>query len=85
MLDPKELRNPSNVWRAAPFWSWNDDLEPEEICRQIDDMIQGGWGGYFMHSRVGLITPYLGKKWFECIKAGVEHAKKTKTLAYLYD
>lgn len=85
MLDAKELRNPSNVWRAAPFWSWNDDLEPGEICRQIDEMIKGGWGGYFMHSRVGLITPYLGKKWFECIKAGVEYARKTKTLAYLYD
>lgn len=85
MLDRKELRKPSNEWRAAPFWSWNDELEPGELRRQIDEMVKGGWGGYFMHSRVGLITPYLGKRWFECIKACVEHAKKTGTLAYLYD
>ena len=22
-------------WRPMPFWSWNDKLEPEELCRRI--------------------------------------------------
>ena len=38
-----------------------------------------------MHSRIGLITPYLSEEWKNCIEATVKHAKKIKMLAYLYD
>ncbi|MBL8993439.1 MAG: glycoside hydrolase, partial [Spirochaetia bacterium] len=69
----------------APFWSWNADLEEEELVRQIRDMKEKGWGGYFMHSRVGLITPYLSKKWFDCVKACLKEAAATGTDAWLYD
>ena len=27
-------------------------------------LVQMGLGGFFMHSRVGLATPYLGSEWF---------------------
>ncbi len=72
-------------FRAAPFWSWNDDLEPEEVRRQVREMKRGGLGGHFMHSRPGLITPYMGRKWMECVRAAVEESKKVGVDAWLYD
>jgi hypothetical protein len=38
-----------------------------------------------MHSRVGLATPYLGKEWFDLIRACIDEAQKTGLEAWLYD
>jgi len=81
----KKIKNPATQYRSAPFWSWNDQLQPKELKKQIDYMKEGGMGGGFIHSRIGLITPYLSEEWRQCIKATVKHAKKRKMLAYLYD
>ena len=80
-----EFRNPSVEFRGAPFWSWNSKLEPERLREQIRVMKQMGMGGFFMHSRVGLRTPYLGKEWFDCVKACIEQAKTDGLAAWLYD
>lgn len=80
-----EFQNPSPAYRSAPFWSWNEKIELDEVCRQLDLMKQGGYGGAFTHSRIGLITPYLCKEWMVAIKTAVEYAKKNGLLAYLYD
>ena len=72
-------------WRPAPFWSWNDKLQEGELRRQIREMSAKGWGGYFMHSRVGLVTGYLSDDWMDLVKACVEEAKATNTWAWLYD
>ena len=81
----EKLRQPGPEFRGAPFWAWNGKLEPEELRRQIGLMKMMGIGGFFMHSRVGLNTPYLQEEWFECIKTCLEEAKKQKMFAYLYD
>jgi hypothetical protein len=44
-----------------------------------------GLGGFFMHSRVGLDTPYLSPEWFDCVKACIDEAEKLKMQAWLYD
>jgi len=72
-------------FRGAPFWSWNDDLEPRELQRQIRQMKKAGLGGHFMHARIGLITPYMGERWMECIKAAVDESSKIGMKAWLYD
>jgi len=72
-------------FRASPFWAWNAKLKPAELRRQIRVFHEMGLGGFFMHSRVGLATPYLGKEWFECIRTCVEEAKRLKMQAWLYD
>ena len=76
---------PDVDFRAAPFWAWNAKLEPRELRRQIRIMKEMGLGGFFMHSRVGLDTEYLGKDWFKCIRACIDEAKKNGMLAWLYD
>ncbi len=81
----QEFVNPSASFRAKPFWAWNDQLENSELRRQIRLFKQMGFGGYFMHSRVGLKTPYLSPEWFELTKDCLDEARKTGTEAWLYD
>jgi hypothetical protein len=77
--------NPEAIDRSAPFWSWNDVMEPGEVRTQAKDMVEKGMGGYFLHSRVGLETEYLGKEWMDAVRACVEQAKEDGALAWLYD
>ena len=81
----KQFRHPACEWRGAPFWSWNDDLDPAEIRGQIRAMKRAGLGGFFMHNRIGLVTPYMGESWMDCIAAAVAEAKKQGMQAWLYD
>jgi hypothetical protein len=81
----KGFRNPGREFRGAPFWSWNDALTEGELCRQVRGMRAAGLGGFFMHSRVGLITPYLSKEWMDRIRAVVREARRVGMDAWLYD
>jgi hypothetical protein len=80
-----EFKNPSAEWRGKPFWSWNGELEAKELLRQIHVMKEMGMGGYFMHSRTGLITEYLGKEWFELTNICAEEGEKLGMESWLYD
>nr|QPI34914.1 alpha-l-rhamnosidase [Cloning vector pET24-Tn_ram106B] len=84
-MNLKDLENPGVWYRPAPFWSWNDKLCEEELLRQIDEMCEKGYGGFFMHSRVGLVTEYLSDEWMALVKRCAEHARKLGMLAWLYD
>ncbi|MFZ4776367.1 MAG: glycosyl hydrolase [Terrimicrobiaceae bacterium] len=76
---------PADEWRGAPFWSWNGQLDPGRLVRQIEEMQRGGFGGFFMHSRSGLQTPYFGADWHRCIQACVAAARERGMKAFLYD
>ncbi len=80
-----EFNVPSSAYRGKPFWAWNGQLDPDELRRQIRVMQEMGLGGFFMHSRVGLATPYLSDEWFECIDACVDEAGKCDMEAWMYD
>jgi hypothetical protein len=77
--------NPTNEYRGKPFWSWNGKLEKEELLRQIYVIKEMGFGGFFMHSRTGLQTEYLGDEWFDCINACADEGEKLGLEAWLYD
>jgi len=79
------ITSPGVEFRGTPFWAWNSKLEPEVLRKQIRVMKRMGMGGFFMHSRVGLNTQYLGKEWFECIRACIDEAEKLGMKAWLYD
>ena len=74
-----------NKYRALPFWSWNDKLEPEELVRQIKWMKENGFGGYFMHARGGLMTEYLGDEWFDCVSACLDAGSEYGLESWGYD
>ncbi|MBQ6352278.1 MAG: hypothetical protein IJJ28_03305, partial [Lentisphaeria bacterium] len=79
------IQSPGVEFRGTPFWAWNSKLDPDTLRRQIRVMKEMGMGGFFMHSRVGLNTPYLGKEWFDCIRACIDEAEKLGMNAWLYD
>ncbi|HEX2951344.1 MAG TPA: glycosyl hydrolase, partial [Armatimonadota bacterium] len=79
------LGNPPNSYRPIPFWSWNERLNTEETRRQIAEMHHTGIGGYFMHARGGLQTPYMGDEWMDNIAAGIDEARQRDMGAWVYD
>ena len=60
-------------------------MEPAEVRRQVALMKAGGWGGAFIHSRIGLLTPYLGEAWFRSCDAVMEACREHGMLVWLYD
>lgn len=72
-------------FRGAPFWSWNDDLDSDELRRQVRSMCESGMGGFFMHARIGLITPYMSQEYIDCHRACIEEARRLGMSAWLYD
>ncbi|MHB1151593.1 MAG: glycosyl hydrolase family 2 protein [Eubacteriales bacterium] len=80
-----KFRSPSAEHRGKPFWSWNGKLEKEELLRQLNIIREMGFGGFFMHSRTGLATEYLGNEWFDLINACADEAGKLGMEAWLYD
>jgi len=77
--------NPPAEYRSAPFYSLNDRLDTTELVKQIHDFRDAGYGGFFLHSRTGLLTEYLGKEWWEAMDASVRAAKQTGLKAWFYD
>ena len=55
--------------RPIPFWSWNEKLNTDETARQVRLMGKAGIGGFFMHARGGLQTPYMGEEWHDNIRS----------------
>ncbi len=81
----REFQKPGATFRGKPFWAWNGRLDEAELRRQIRILHQMGLGGAFMHSRVGLATPYLSDEWFRLIDACVDECAKYGMQAWLYD
>ncbi len=82
---PEAFRAPANTYRSVPFYSLNDELDPGELDRQLRDFKAGGFGGSFLHSRIGLLTPYLSERWFEIMAAGVKSSQDLGIDAWFYD
>lgn len=81
----KDFANPGSEYRAAPFWSWNNKLDKQELLWQIEQLKKMGFGGFHMHVRTGMATPYLSDEFMEIVKSCVEKAREEGMLAYLYD
>lgn len=81
----EQFQNPDPAYRSKPFWAWNGKLEKEELLRQIHVLQQMGFGGFFMHSRTGLETEYLGEEWFRLTRACAGEGKKLGLAPWIYD
>jgi len=77
--------HPTAEYRGTPFWSWNSELNAAQLRRQIGLFQRMGFGGFHMHPRTGLATPYLGPEYMQSVRACVDEAKQRRMLAWLYD
>ena len=79
------FRNPGPEFRSAPFWAWNSAITREGVREQVPVFAAMGYGGFFIHSRPGLATPYLSREWFDRVRDAVDAAEKAGLKAWLYD
>ena len=61
----KNWQTPPAYLRSKLFWAWNGDTDAGILAEQIASMQAMGLGGFYIHSRNGLKTAYLGDKWFD--------------------
>lgn len=81
----KEFQNPGKDYRGTPFWAWNTKLDADILEKQIEQFREMGMGGFYIHTRVGLDTEYLGTEYMKCVKKSVEIAKQKGLFSCLYD
>ena len=79
------FKSPNINQYDAPFWGWNGRLEPSRLASQIECFKKMGFGGFFMHPRMGMQTPYLSEEFFDAVDASVKAAKANGMKAWLYD
>ncbi len=84
-LDMKLFENPPKEFRAAPFWAWNDVLSPDTLQEQIKHFKEMGFGGFHIHARSGLATPYLKEDFMDMVLLCNKTAGECDMLTYLYD
>jgi hypothetical protein len=60
-------------------------MESNEVKRQIQLLGEQGFGGFFMHSRIGLETPYMEQEWMEAVGAALMAARDCDMEAWFYD
>lgn len=84
-LDAGLFRAPTSEYRGAPFWCWNNKLSWEQLEPQIEHFQAMGMGGFHIHVRTGLATPYLGEEFMALVRASTEKAAENGMLTWLYD
>ncbi|MBN2698260.1 MAG: hypothetical protein JXR52_05490 [Bacteroidales bacterium] len=81
----EKFLDPPEAYRSFAFYSLNDRLDTAEIKKQVRAFDEGGLGGFYLHSRSGLLTEYLGSDWWKAMDAGVKTAEETGLHAWFYD
>lgn len=84
-LTPKLFLNPTSEYRGTPFWAWNCELDWKILDHQIDAFKTMGLGGFHIHVRTGLVTPYMGEEFMRLVRASADKAAKEGMLCWLYD
>lgn len=84
-IDQSYFEEPPVEYRPVPFWGLTKTLKEQELLEQIKEMKRKGWGGFFMHARYPLETPYLADEYMDLMKKCVEQAQKEGLKAWIYD
>ena len=77
--------NVPKEYSIAPFWFWNDDLQPENLKWQMKEMHEKGVSEVVISSRLGIEIDYLSDEWFDRIETVVKYAEKLGMKIWLYD
>lgn len=79
------FKNPTREYRGTPFWAWNGKLDRERLTEQIQVFRKMGLGGFHMHVRTGMESPYLEEEFMDSIRHCIGKAQELDMLAWLYD
>ena len=84
----KNFKNPPAEYSMLPFWSWNGTLKTEKLIWQLDQMLDKGIYGAFLHVRAGLDeseTPYFSDGFWKAMDTTIRYSAKKGFYTYLYD
>lgn len=70
---------------AMPFWAWNGAVSRELLQEQLPCFMRMGMGGFVIHSRTGLKTPFLGDEYMEAVRLCADYAARQEMRVWLYD
>ena len=78
---------PPREFGPIPFWFLNDDLDEEELLRQLHAFHDAHFGGFVLHARVGLSprVGYLTDEFFRLARRLVAEAARLGMKVILYD
>ena len=79
------FKTPNRDYGILPFWFLNGELEPDEMLYQLKELRDKGMQGVVFHGRYGLEMPYLGPKYLDRIRLGVEEANRLGLDSWIYD
>ncbi len=84
-IEREAFRTPSRDFGILPFWFLNGELDPDEMRFQLRELRDKGMHGVVFHGRYGLEMPYLGDRYLDRIRFGVEEANRLGLAAWIYD
>lgn len=86
---PGDWINPPPDFRPAPFFILNEDLASPLSRARVTQMLEQyrdlGYGGAYLHPRLGLMTEYKSDEWFDSIAFCQAEADRLGLKTYLYD
>ncbi|MGE3311270.1 MAG: glycosyl hydrolase [Limisphaerales bacterium] len=79
------FEEPPREYGSAPLWVWNDQLTPRQVRETLRDLSGQAVRQVFVHPRPGLMTPYLGKEWFDLWRVALDEASRLDMNVWIYD
>lgn len=80
-----QMRNPPGTLRTMPLWVWNGEMTEQRITEMLEQFAANGIGGVYVHPRPGLITEYLGNRWFGLWSYALSECKRLGLICNVYD
>ncbi|MGB8450832.1 MAG: glycosyl hydrolase [Anaerocolumna sp.] len=81
----ENFQQPDKAYSVLAFWFLNGELDAAKLEHQIEEMVDKGVYGGFMHPRAYLKTPYLEEEWWKVISACIAKSKEQGFKPWLYD
>ncbi len=72
----KDFLSPPSICRGTDFWMLNDELNEEELCRQLRSMHEQGVACVIVRTYIGLRSDYPGRDWKKKMHVIIGEAKK---------
>lgn len=83
----RQFLNPGAEYTPIPFWFWNDDLNRDELLRQMHEFKAKEVEGFVIHPRMGLPRSigYMSETYLDLVEMVVREAANLGMKVVLYD
>lgn len=68
-----------------PLWVWNGRMTAARVRSCLEGFRDVGFGGVFIHPRMGLVTEYLSEDWFALWRESLETCRRLGLECHIYD